>query len=70
MDKLKNNEEEFMKENSIIFKKYKVKKKLGDGAFGVVYEGICIENNELVAIKVEIKKVIKPLLETEAYFLY
>ena len=63
-------EENFMKENSIIFKKYKVKKKLAEGAFGDVYMGSCIENNELVAIKVENRKIIKPLLETEAFFLY
>ena len=70
MEKFKINEEEFMKDNSSIFKKYKVKKKLGDGAFGVVFSGICIENNELVAIKVEPRKLVKPLLESEAYFLY
>ena len=48
-----NKEEQFIKENSMIFKKYKVQKKLGEGAFGDVYSGICIENNEAVAIKVE-----------------
>ena len=32
--------------------------------------GISIENNELVAIKVEPRKIAKPLLETEAFFLY
>ena len=60
----------FIKENSTIFKKYKVKKKLGEGAFGDVYVGTCVENNELVAIKVEQRKIVKPLLETEAFFLY
>ena len=62
--------EQFIKENSTLFKKYKVKKKLGEGAFGDVYMGSCIENNELVAIKVEQRKILKPLLETEAFFLY
>ena len=66
MDKDQN----FIKENSIIFKKYKIKSKLGEGAFGDVYKGSCIETNELVAIKVERKKILKPLLETEAFFLY
>ena len=66
MDKSQN----FIKENSIIFKKYKIKSKLGEGAFGDVYIGSCIETNELVAIKVEQKKILKPLLETEAFFLY
>ena len=65
-----NKEENFIKENSIIFKKYRVKKKLGEGAFGDVYMGSSIENNELVAIKVEQRKIAKPLLETEAFFLY
>ena len=69
MDK-KDKEENFIKENSIIFKKYRVKKKLAEGAFGDVYMGSCIENNELVAIKVEPRKIQKPLLETEAFFLY
>ena len=63
-------DENFIKENSIIFKKYKIKKKLADGAFGDVYMGSCIENNEMVAIKVENRKIVKPLLETEAFFLY
>ena len=65
-----NKEQNFIKENSIIFKKYKIKTKLGEGAFGDVYTGTCIENNELVAIKVEPRKIQKPLLETEAFFLY
>ena len=65
-----NKEENFIKENSIIFKKYRIKKKLGEGAFGDVYIGSSIENNDLVAIKVEQRKIAKPLLETEAFFLY
>ena len=64
------NEENFMRENLIIFKKYKITKKLAEGAFGNIYKGICIETNELVAIKIEQKNKGKPLLETEAYFLY
>ena len=65
-----NKEENFIKENSIIFRKYRIKKKLGEGAFGDVYIGSSIENNDLVAIKVEQRKIAKPLLETEAFFLY
>ena len=68
--KFKHKDENFMKENLTIFKKYQIKKKLGEGAFGDVYMGTCIETNELVAIKVEPKKIPKPLLETEAFFLY
>ena len=71
MDKNKaNNEDEFMKQNLILFKKYKIKNKLAEGAFGDVYIGSSIESNEPVAIKVEQKNIAKPLLETEAYFLY
>ena len=60
----------WIKKNSIIFKKYRIKKKLRKGEFGDIYIGYHIENNELVAIKVEPKKIVKPLLETEALFLY
>ena len=63
-------EDQFIKENPIIFKKYKVIKKLGEGAFGDVYLGKKIDNNLYVAIKVEQRKIIKPILETEAFLLY
>ena len=65
-----NDEDEFIKENPIIFKKYRVKKKLGEGAFGDVYLGQSIHDNDYVAIKTEIRKIIKPILETEAFLLY
>ena len=60
----------FIKENPTIFKKYKVKKKLGEGAFGNVYIGQTIRDNSYVAIKVEPRKILKPILESEAYLLY
>ena len=63
-------EDKFLKENPIIFKKYKVKKKLGEGAFGEVYLGQAIENNAYVALKVEPRKIAKPILESEAFLLY
>ena len=63
-------EDKFIKENPIIFKKYKVKKKLGEGAFGDVYLGQAISNNAYVAIKTEPRKIIKPILESEAFLLY
>ena len=62
--------DEIFKEDKIIFKKYKLKNKIGKGAFGQVYRGICLENNELVAIKIEPRKIEKPYLESEAFFLY
>ena len=36
--------------------KYKVLKEIGSGSFGKVYEGICLETNEKVAIKRILKK--------------
>ena len=63
-------EDKFLKENPIVFKKYKVKKKLGEGAFGDVYLGQTIENNQYVALKVEQRKIVKPILESEAFLLY
>ena len=63
-------EDQFIKENPIIFKKYKVSKKLGEGAFGDVYLGKKIDDGSYVAIKVEQRKIIKPILETEAFLLY
>ena len=63
-------EDKFIKENPIIFKKYKVKKKFGEGAFGDVYLGQEISNKAYVAIKIEPRKIIKPILESEAFLLY
>ena len=63
-------EDKFIKENPIIFKKYKVKRKLGEGAFGEVYLGQAIEDNAYVALKVEPRKIAKPILESEAFLLY
>jgi serine/threonine protein kinase len=63
-------EDKFLKENPVVFKKYKVKKKLGEGAFGDVYLGQAIENNQYVAMKVEARKIAKPILESEAFLLY
>ena len=71
MDKDKSKEEEnFIKENQIFFKKYRLVKKLAEGAFGDVYIGTHITTKEPVAIKIEPRKIAKPLLEAEAYFLF
>ena len=71
MDKDKAQEEEnFIKENQTFFKKYKIIKKLAEGAFGDVYIGSNITTKDPVAIKVEPRKIAKPLLENEAYFLF
>ena len=63
------NDDRFIKECPILFKKYKVKKKIGQGAFGAVFLGQTIKDNKYVAIKVERRKISKPLLESEAYLL-
>ena len=60
----------FISKNKILFKKYKVIKKLCSGAFSKIYLGISISNGFYVAIKVEPRKIPNPHLETEAYFLY
>lgn len=57
-------------ENSILFKKYKLKEIIGVGSFGKVYKGINIRTKEEVAIKLESKNIQCPVLEKEAYFLY
>ena len=63
-------EDKFLKENPIVFKKYQVKRKLGEGAFGEVYLGQAIENNEYFALKVEPRKIAKPILQKEALTLF
>jgi serine/threonine protein kinase len=49
-------EDKFLKENPVVFKKFIVKRKFGEGAFGEVYLGQTIEKKEYVALKVEPKK--------------
>ena len=63
-------DDKFLKENPIVFKKFRVKKKLGEGAFGEVYLGQAIADNSYVALKVEPRKIAKPILESEAFLLY
>ena len=60
----------FIIKNSIVFKKYKLIKKLCSGAFGNIYLGYFLHNNSYVAIKTEPRKIPSQHLETEAYFLY
>ena len=63
-------EDKFLKENPMVFKKFQVKRKLGEGAFGEVYLGQAIENKEYVALKVEPRKIAKPILQNEAFTLF
>ena len=39
--------------NKLIFSKYLIRKKIGKGSFGTVYQGINTSNNEKIAIKIE-----------------
>ena len=53
----------------IIFKHFKLKKKIGEGSFGKIYIAINIMTKEEVAVKLEKKESTRSLLETEAYIL-
>ena len=50
---MENNVENKLTFGKEIGQKYKLIEKIGEGSFGVVYKGITIKNNELVAIKLE-----------------
>ena len=58
-----------IKTNTLIFKKYKVKKLIYQSKLSAVYEGINIINNEPVAIKFE-KKNREDFLVSESFFLF
>ena len=60
---------DFLRETPILFKKYKVIRKIGEGAFSSVYLGKAIFNNQFVSIKVESKYIVKAALESEAFIL-
>lgn len=51
--------------NSIVGVHYKVGKKIGEGSFGIIFEGINILNNQQVAIKFEPRKCEAPQLRDE-----
>ena len=54
----------------ILWNKYKITKKIGQGSFGRIYEGINLITKELYAIKIEEICENTQLLEKEAIFLY
>ena len=56
-------------EKQIIFNKYKLQKLVNKSAYSNVYRGININTKELVSIKLENRKSIYNLLESEAYYL-
>ena len=53
----------------ILFKHYKLKKKIGEGSFGKIYIAININSKEEFAVKLENSNLSRCLLETEAYIL-
>ena len=61
-------ENEFL--NKTIFRKYKILKLEGKGAFSAVFSAKNIINNQLVAIKVQNKIYNLGILEKEAYYLF
>jgi len=56
-------------EKQIIFNKYKLQKLLNKSDYSDVYRGINIKTKELVIIKLDNRKSIYNLLESEAYYL-
>ncbi|MCQ2820947.1 MAG: hypothetical protein MJ252_27125 [archaeon] len=60
-----------MERSDIIGGEYKIfrKCKLGKGAFGKIYNGIKMSNNELVAIKIESSNIDAPQLMHEGRIL-
>ena len=67
-DKLLN--DSFLKENKLIFKKYKPIKKLDYGSFGNIYSVIRLEDKNVFAMKTEKKYQKDEYLESEAYYLF
>ena len=60
----------FLKENPIIFNKYKTINKIGHGAFGNIYSVIRLKDNSTFAMKIEAKNPKQKTLESEAYYLF
>ena len=60
----------FQNEVPTFFKKFKVKKKIGQGAFGSVFAGKNLDDNKPVAIKVEKSNAPRTSLKDEAIFLF
>ena len=65
-------QEEKMILSSLFFKKYKPIEQISQGSYSVIYEGINIENDERVAIKLESRNTSNEnqILEREIFYLY
>lgn len=55
--------------STLIFNKFQPRTKLGQGSFGQIYIAEHIHTHELVALKLEPRRIGQSLLETEAYIL-
>jgi serine/threonine protein kinase len=53
-------------ENKVIFNKYKIEKKIGEGSFGKIYSALNIITGEQCALKFESRRDSQNLLETES----
>ncbi len=53
-------------ENKVIFSKYKIEKKIGEGSFGKIYSASNITSGERCALKFENRRDTQNLLEAEA----
>jgi len=69
-ENMKLNEDSFLRENQLIFKKYKIISKIGNGAFGKIYSVIRLKDKNVFAMKIEKKSPKLNILESEAYYLY
>ena len=63
-------DDNFIKKNQLIFKKYKPIKKIGCGNFGNIYSVIRIKDKQLFALKAEKITSESKMLESEAFFLF
>ena len=63
-------EDNFLKQNPIIFKKYKTINKIGFGSFGNIYSVIRLKDNTVFAMKIEKINPKQNTLESEAYYLF
>ena len=59
----------FLKENKCVFKKYKPIKKIGVGTYGNVYSVLRLKDKKMFAMKIEKTNTLFKTLESEAYFL-
>ena len=68
-DSSNKNNDKFLEENKIIFKKYKPLKKIDKGAFGNIYSVISLKDKNIYAMKTEKINAQQKTLESEAYYL-